>query len=82
MFKIIYSKTFLKQIKKLPLNIQKRIFNSLERCRIRPQAYVKKLVGIDYFRLRVGDYRIILDIKSGELIIYVLQVGHRKKIYQ
>jgi len=53
---------------------------TLERIRIRPYPYVKKLVGSPYFRLRVGDYRVILDIKENELIIHVLELGHRKNI--
>jgi mRNA interferase RelE/StbE len=61
---------------------QKRIISTLERIRIRPYPYVKKLVGNPYFRLRSGDYRIILDIKENKLIIYVLEVGHRRNIYK
>lgn len=32
-------------------------------------------------RLRVGDYRILYTIDEGELIVWVVQVGHRSKIY-
>ena len=45
---------------------------------------VKPLTGQlqgDY-RLRVGDYRVILDIDKGKLIVIVLKVGHRKNIYK
>ncbi len=81
MYSLIYSEHAVKQLKKLDKKTQERIFNSLERCRIRPQAYVKRLVGCEYFRLRVGDYRIILDIKEDRLIIFVVEAGHRKNIY-
>jgi mRNA interferase RelE/StbE len=33
------------------------------------------------FRYRVGDYRIIAEIRRAELIIYVVDVGHRRDIY-
>lgn len=33
------------------------------------------------WRLRVGDYRVILDIRRGELIIIALDVGNRSDIY-
>jgi len=34
------------------------------------------------WRYRVGDYRIIVDIKDNELIILVIAIGHRKEIYK
>ena len=39
----------------------------------------KKVVGSKYFRLRVGDYRVIMDIIDNQLIIHVVEVSHRKK---
>ena len=54
----------------------------LERIRIRPEVYVTKLVGDPAFKLRVGDYRVIIDIDQGRLLILVIKVGHRKEIYK
>jgi mRNA interferase RelE/StbE len=34
------------------------------------------------WRYRVGDYRLICQIKDGEIIILVLDIGHRKDIYK
>jgi|TARA_Y100000310_G_scaffold345826_1_gene470647 mRNA interferase RelE/StbE len=81
MYKLIYSDRFFKQIKKLNKDIQVRIVSTLERCRIRPHAHVKKLVG-PYYGLRVGDYRVILDIKENKLMIFVIEAGHRRNIYK
>lgn len=82
MYSIIYSELAVKQLKKLDKEMQQRVLSSLERCRIRPQAHVKRLVGCEYFRLRVGDYRIIMDIQEDKLIIFVVELGHRKSIYK
>lgn len=82
MYSLIYSKKFQKQIKKLDKSLQKRIIQNLERCRIRPHNHIKRIVGTASFRLRTGDYRIILDIKNDKLIILVLELGHRKNIYK
>ncbi|HLC96047.1 MAG TPA: type II toxin-antitoxin system RelE/ParE family toxin [Candidatus Nanoarchaeia archaeon] len=81
MYSIEFSETAEKQFNKLPKDIQIRIVSSLERIRIRPQKHVLRLVGSPYFRLRVGDYRIILDIRDDKLIILVIVVGHRRNIY-
>ncbi|MBW2995554.1 type II toxin-antitoxin system RelE/ParE family toxin [Candidatus Woesearchaeota archaeon] len=82
MFDIEFSKFAEKQLYKLEKSIQQRIIATLERVRIRPHPHVKKLVGCPYFRLRAGSYRIIMDIQDKKMIIYVLEIGHRKNIYQ
>ena len=82
MYQLVYSKDVLRQLKKIDLNNRKRIITSLERIRIRPYPHIKKLVGLPYFRLRVGKYRVILDIKENKLIIQVIEIGHRKNIYK
>ena len=47
----------------------------------RPQGY-KKLKGRDGYRIRVADYRIIYDIIDNELLVDVIDLGHRKDIYE
>ena len=47
----------------------------------RPQG-CKKLKGRDGYRIRVADYRIIYDIFDEVLIIDVIDIGHRKDIYE
>ncbi len=47
----------------------------------RPQGY-KKLNGRDAFRIRVAHYRIIYNIFDNILSIDVIDLGHRKDIYQ
>jgi mRNA interferase RelE/StbE len=82
MYEISFTNTAEKQLLKLEKSTQVRIISTLERLKIRPYSFVKKLVGLPYFRLRIGDYRAILDIQDNKLIILVLEVGHRKNIYK
>lgn len=82
MFDLFFTEESKKFLKKLNKQDSRRIIASLERCRVRPHAYVKKLVSSPYFRLRVGDYRVILDINAGKLLIMVIEIGHRKNIYK
>ena len=82
MYEIIFSDSALKQLSKLEKNLQGRIIAALERIRIRPEAYVKKLIGEPAYRLRVGDYRIILDVDENKLLILIIKIGHRSAIYK
>ena len=82
MFEVLFTQTSMRQFEKLENNVQMRIKTSLERIKVRPYSFVEKLTNSTYFRLRVGDYRIILDIRNNELIIFVIEVGHRKNIYK
>ena len=82
MYELRYSPTALKQLEKLNKDIKERILITLERLRIRPESCdIKRLVGMMGYRMRVGDYRIIFDIEKNELLILILQVGHRKNVY-
>ncbi|MFH1211316.1 MAG: type II toxin-antitoxin system RelE/ParE family toxin [Candidatus Woesearchaeota archaeon] len=82
MYSIEFSKTAEKQFFKLERKAQTRIISVLDRIRIRPYSHVKKLVGSSYFRLRVGEYRVILDIRENRLVIFVIEAGHRSDIYK
>ncbi len=81
-YEILFTDTSLKQFKKLEKELQERVIKSLERIRIRPEKYVKKLIGDPGYRLRVGDHRVILDIEKDKLVILVIKIGHRKNIYK
>jgi mRNA interferase RelE/StbE len=81
MYEIIVSDLAREQLRRLSPELKNRIGCVLERIRIRPFHFVKRLVGSPYYRLRVGNYRVILDIKQDQLIIFLIELGHRKNIY-
>lgn len=83
MYSIIFNPKAEKQFKKLDYEIRRRISAVLDRIRIRPFSQdLKRLEGTRYYRARVGKYRIILDIYQDKLIIVVIEVGPRHKIYK
>ena len=82
MYDIVFSDLSLQQLKKLAKKISLRVISTIERCRIRPHRYVKKMVGSSYYRLRVGDYRVIMGIRQDELKILIVTIGPRKNIYK
>lgn len=52
----------------------------LEDPRSRGKGLTGDLAGL--WRYRVGDYRVICDIEDGELVVLVVDVAHRSKVYQ
>ena len=84
--KVNITKTAKKSLEKLDITIQKRILDFLSELEIldNPRIKGKSLKGNlkEYWRYRVGDYRILSKIIDDELIILVIDIGHRKNIYE
>ena len=71
-------KTFNKLDKSIKFKISKGV-NKLKQNPFLGKPLVGNLSGL--WRLRIEKYRIIYQIKRDELIIFVLDIGHRKNIY-
>ena len=84
-WKVIVSEPAKKQFTKLPDQIARRILDFLRALETRdnPRTRAKALVGEKRkWRYRVGDYRIICEIRDRELVVLVLEIGNRKNIYR
>jgi mRNA interferase RelE/StbE len=82
MYEIIFREPAKRFLKKLQKNIQKEILDKIEKLRDDPRIG-KPLAGnlSGLWRLRYDKYRIIYQIKDEELVVFVLNIGHRKNIY-
>lgn len=81
-FEIIWSDSAARQLKELDRTVARRIFAKVGELRDNPFPHVRKLVNSPYYRLRVGDYRVILDMRQDVLRILNLKVGHRESVYK
>ncbi|MBI2621538.1 MAG: type II toxin-antitoxin system RelE/ParE family toxin [Candidatus Levybacteria bacterium] len=81
-YKLLYTKTAVKDIQKLDSIAKKRIKKKLEELSKDPKGLSKKLINssIGTYRYRVGNYRIVFDIDKQNIVI--LRVGHRREIYR
>lgn len=82
MYKILFTDSSKRDLKRLNLDIQKRIVEKLKEYSEDPFHFSRKLqdTSIGTYRFRVGDYRIAFDINGKELVI--LRIRHRKDIYR
>ena len=81
-FKIIWSNRAISKLNKLPKTIRIAVYKSVDKLKENPyRKEVKRLRGLPYYRLRVGDYKVIFDINKKIFRILVITVGPRKNIY-
>ncbi len=74
-----------KQLGKLDVQVAQRILKYLkDRVAQDPRASGNSLQGHlrEFWRYRVGDYRVLAKIQDDHLLILVVQVGHRSKVYE
>ena len=80
-FEVRFTPRFLKGIKALDREVQVRLLREVNILKTNPYAGKPlhgELRGV--YSLRMGDYRILYQIKRNE--IFLLVVGHRKRVYE
>lgn len=83
-YRIEFKKSAQKEITDLPKRMQRRVVSAIKALADEPRPKtVRKLVGGEnYYRLRVGEYRIVYQIIDQVLLICVIRVRHRKDVYR
>jgi len=79
-FEVKFAPRFLKEIKALDREVQVRILREINILKTNP--YVGKPLRGEWkgiYSLRIGDYRVLYRIKEEK--VYLLVIGHRKRIY-
>jgi mRNA interferase RelE/StbE len=82
MYKVQIEKSVLKTLEKINEPYYAKIKKSILQLASNPRPKGSlKLKGRDGYKIRVADYRIIYDIFDQILLIEVIDIGHRKDIY-
>ena len=83
-YEIIITKSIQKQLDNLPNNIQERVYEKIAQLAEEPRPDgVVKLKGYDNeYRIRIGDYRLIYEIRDEQLIVLLVQCKHRRDVYK
>lgn len=81
-FEVRWTESAFKKLQKLDRDVQKRVIEKLDEAAADPFVLAKKLFGVNLYSIRVGDYRIIASIEKQKMVILVVEVGHRSKIYR
>jgi mRNA interferase RelE/StbE len=74
----------VKQLAALPRDVQVRVARKVDALarNARPPGAEKLSGADDLWRVRVGNYRVLYEIRDAALVILVVRVGHRREVYR
>ena len=82
-YSVEFSKRVAKDLRGIPGNEVKFILAKIRGLAEEPlPPAAKKLKGNELFRIRIGNYRVIYEIRNDRLVVFVVKVGHRKDVYE
>jgi mRNA interferase RelE/StbE len=87
MWRVEYTKRFLKELASLPKDVQQRaemiVFQELNSTNPFELGYLEKMTGYpDKYKIRVGDYRIGITMDKQTQTIICQRIAHRRDIYR
>ena len=85
-YSIEFVKSAQKEFAHLPAKMRSRITEALNLLAQNPYSEllrVKKLKGVDdLYRIRLGDHRVVYEIRNERLVVLVIKIGHRSEVYR
>jgi len=82
-YEIRIKRSAQKSLAKIPYKFQENIIIAIRNLSNNAQPKgCKKLSGRDAWRIRIGQYRVLYEIHNNELLIMVVNIGHRKNVYK
>ncbi len=82
MFEVEYNSQSKKFLKNADKNLVERIIKKLEEVRENPFRYLEHYEGDKCYKLRIGDYRVLIDVDSEKRILLVRVLDKRGRIYK
>lgn len=85
-YRIEFTKSAKKEFDSLSTELQEKVLEALSFLSRNPFSdllRVKRLKGApSLYRLRIGDYRVVYEVRGNALTIVVIKIGHRKEVYR
>ncbi|MDR1322993.1 MAG: type II toxin-antitoxin system RelE/ParE family toxin [Candidatus Margulisbacteria bacterium] len=85
LYNIVWTEKAVNEYAKLDKSVKNQIGKYLDKLKVSDPHNMGKplsanLAGL--WRYRVGDYRIVVEIKNSELIVLIVSVKHRSIVYR
>ncbi len=71
-----------KFLKKLPKDVTQRIVLKVRDLTDDPFRYLEHFEGKSYYKFRIGDYRLLIDVDFSQKLLVIRVIGHRENIYE
>ena len=86
-YRVDFRPSALRELERLPQNVQKRIQAKINNLAVNPlTSGVKKLqdspLGANLYRVKAGDYRIVYQIQQNVLVVLIVKIGNRQDVYK
>jgi mRNA interferase RelE/StbE len=82
-YNIFIKPSAAKEIEALPKKDRLRVINRIQALSENPRPPgSEKLSGLDKYRVRQGQYRIVYSVSDEEVVVCVVRVAHRREVYR
>ncbi len=83
-YRVRIKATALKALRKLETQTRARLWLAISELADEPRPHgCRKIAdGAGLWRIRVGKYRVVYQIRETELVVLVVKVGHRRDVYR
>lgn len=82
-YKVLIEKRVEKDLKKISKEIQIKIISAILELKNNPKPLnIRKISeSNNYYRIRIGDYRVVYEINDKERKVNIFRIRHRKEVY-
>jgi mRNA interferase RelE/StbE len=82
-YKIFIKKSATRELEGLAKIDLRKVLERIETLGENPRpAGAEKLAGVELWRIRQGNYRIVYSIEEDTLTVWIVKVGHRREVYR
>lgn len=83
MYSIQITRSAQKELARLPAADRERVLAAVHSLAATPRPRgCKKLEDSDLWRIRIGQYRVVYEIRDKQLIVVIIKLGNRRDIYR
>ncbi len=80
---VTFRTSAIKELRKLPTAARKQVSEVIDTLALQPRPHgVKKLAGVDAWRIRVGDYRVIYSILDRQLVVEIIKICNSREVFR
>ena len=71
-----------KELSKLPKNLIERVLNKIDEVKQEPFRHLEHFEGKKVYKLRIGDYRALVDVDFPNKVLYIQVFAKRGRVYK